>query len=154
MLGFITLLWSWLQLVSILESPGQGSVCKQPWSSDCVSACEWDIAKWLCVCLYLWKTSQWAFRGIWRLENEGFELFTHHSHSSGEVFITSSRLRTNPHQGFWLLYCKVALQHAWAFWSPFYWEKSGVKQLGILFYLLTYLEERAEVRKCNIKNLS
>lgn len=46
--------------------PGK-HVCKQPWSSDCVSACKWDLAKRLRVCLYLWKTSQWAFRGIWRL---------------------------------------------------------------------------------------
>lgn len=32
--------------------------------------------------------------------------------------------------------------------------KSEVTGYFILFYLLTYLEERAEVRKCNIKNLS
>lgn len=139
--------------------PGE-QVCKQPWSSDCVWACEWDLAKRLCVCLYLWKTSQWAFRGIWRLGK--WMLWVIHTLNALSyshtflwgVFITSSRLRTDLHQGFWLLCCKVALQHARAFWSFFYREKSRVKELGILFYLLIYLEKRAEVRKYNIKNWS
>lgn len=114
----------------------------------------WGLARHLCLCLYLWKTSQWAFIGIWRLGKWRYELFTHYSHFSGEVCIASSRVRTSLGQGFWPPSCNKALQDARAFWSSFYWAKSRMKQWGILFYLLTYLGERAEVRKYNIKKQS